>query len=60
MEQESSVDLAPHEVGSLAGRHGTTEDQVRQLIADSRSRSPREIEEALELARSVLRHYTAF
>ena len=59
MEQES-VDLAPHEVASLAGRHGTTEDQVRQLIVDSGSRSRRDIEEALDLARSVLRHYTAF
>ena len=59
MEQEP-VDLAPHEVASLAGRHGATEDQVRQLIVDSRSRSHREIEEALELARSLLRHYTAF
>ena len=59
MKQES-VDLAPYEVASLAGQHGATEDEVRQLIVDSGSRSRREIEEALDLARSVLRHYTAY
>jgi hypothetical protein len=59
MEQEST-DLAPHEVALLAGRHGTTEDQVRQLMVESGSRSRRDIEEALDLARRVLGHYTAF
>lgn len=59
MKQES-VDLAPYEVASLAGQRGATEDEVRQLIVDSGSRSRREIEEALDLARSVLRHYTAY
>ena len=58
--EDQSVDIASHEVASLAGRHNTTEDQVRQLIVDSGSRSRRDIEEALDLARSVLAHYRAF
>ncbi len=58
--KQQSVDLAPHVVASLAGQHGATEDEVRQLIVDSGSHSRREIEEALDLARSVLRHYTAY
>lgn len=58
--EEQAVHLEPHELASLAGRHGTTEDVVQQLIADSRSHSRREIEEALELARRTLRQYTAF
>lgn len=59
MEHES-IELEPHELASLAGQHGTTEDHVRQLITESRSHSRREIEEALELARRTLRQYTAF
>jgi hypothetical protein len=55
-----ALELEPHEVASLAGRHGATEEQVKRLIADSGSHSRREIEEALDLARSVLRQYTAF
>lgn len=58
--EDESVNIASHEVTSLAGRHNTTEDQVRKLIVDSGSRSRREIEEALDLARSVLAHYRTF
>ena len=58
--EDDSVDIASYEVASLAGRHSTTEDQVRKLIVDSGYRSRREIEEALDLARSVLAHYRAF
>jgi hypothetical protein len=58
--EDASTDLASHEVAALAGRHNTTEDNVRKLIVDSRSRSRRDIEEALDLARSVLAHYRAF
>ena len=58
--EDEITDLASHELASLAGRHNTTEDQVRRLIVDSGSRSRRDIEEALDLARSVLAHYRAF
>lgn len=59
MEQEV-VGLQPHELASLAGKHGTTEERVRKLVTDSRSASHREIEEALDLARRVLGHYRDF
>lgn len=59
MEREA-VQLEAHELASLAGQHGTTEEEIRQLVAESGSRSQREIEEALELARGVLRSYRAF
>jgi hypothetical protein len=41
--------LQPHELASLAGTYGTTEERVRQLAVDSGSKSRREIEEALQL-----------
>jgi hypothetical protein len=59
MENEAA-ELAPYELAALAGQHGTSEERVRRLIADSGSHSRREIEEALELARTTLRQYTAF
>jgi hypothetical protein len=46
MEQESAP-IAPHEYAILAGRHGLTEEQVRELVLESGSRSRREVEEAL-------------
>jgi hypothetical protein len=48
MDQEPPS-LQPHELASLAGKYGTTEERVRQLAVDSGSTSRREIEEALQL-----------
>lgn len=59
MEQELPG-LLPHEVSSLAGKHGTTEERVRQLAVDSGSRSYREIEEVLEFASRLLKQDAIF
>jgi DNA invertase Pin-like site-specific DNA recombinase len=45
---EPDTELQPHELASFAGKHGTTEEKVRELLAQSGSRSRRELEEALE------------
>ena len=59
MDQEPPS-LQPHELASLAGKYGTTEERVRQLAVDSGSTSRREIEEALELSRRLLRQDKTF
>ncbi len=42
------TDVQPHELAYFAGKHGTTEEKVIELLAQSGSRSRREIEETLE------------
>jgi hypothetical protein len=59
MEQQV-LSLQPHELASLAGKHGTTEERVRQLAVASGSQSRRELEEVLELSSRLLRQDAIF
>ena len=59
MEQQV-LSLQPHELASLAGKHGTTEERVRQLAVASGSQSRRELEEDLELSSRLLRQDAIF
>ena len=51
---QEAAGIPPHEIAFLAGKHGTTEDKVRQLMRMSGSRSRRELEEALMLSSRLL------
>jgi uncharacterized protein YbcC (UPF0753/DUF2309 family) len=42
------VSSQDHEIEYLARKHGTTVEKVRAIIAQTKSRSRREIEEALD------------
>ncbi len=57
---DTDAAVQPHELACFAGKHGTTEEKVLELLAQSGSRSRREIEETLEFYARARRGDVAF